>query len=205
MQPGRPFILNVAQHRRNKNIPLLLRAFADLLRQRSIAAETCLVIVGSQGPLTNLIRSTISSMSLTHNVVMSGMLPDSELCWLYRNCDLFVAPSSIEGFGLPLAEALRCGARIVCSDIPVFREIAGNECFYFSPESAIAAVELSRACVLALCRRPPGPRPLDAFSSNVVGPQHVAVYSRILRERRGVAITPSPPADRSMSYDSSIQ
>ncbi len=205
MDTRRPFILNVAQHRKNKNIPLLLSAFADLLRQKSIPAETWLVIVGSQGPLTNLVRSTITSMSLKNNVVMASMLPDSELCWLYRNCDLFVAPSSIEGFGLPLAEALRCGARIVCSDIPVFREIAGNECLYFSLESATAAAELARACVLALCRRPPGPRPLDAFSSNAIGPQHVAVYSRLLREQRDGAITHSSPADRSMSYDSSIR
>jgi glycosyltransferase involved in cell wall biosynthesis len=203
MDTRRPFILNVAQHRKNKNIPLLLSAFADLLRQRSISAETCLVIVGSQGPLTKLIRSTITSMSLENNVVMADTLTDSELCWLYRNCDLFVASSSIEGFGLPLAEALRCGARIVCSDIPVFREIGGNECSYFSPEPAIAAAELTRACILALRRRPPGLRPLDAFSSNAIGPQHVAIYSRLLREQRDVAITHSSPTDRSITYDSS--
>lgn len=205
MDTKRPFILNVAQHRKNKNIPLLLSAFADLLRQRSISAETCLVVVGGQGPVTNLIRSRITSMSLKSNVVMTGMLPDSELCWLYRNCNLFVAPSSIEGFGLPLAEALRCGARIVCSDIPVFREIAGNECFYFSPESDIAAAELARACALALCRRPTGSRSLDAFSPNAIGPQHVAVYSRLLREQRDVANAHSSSADQSISYDSSIQ
>jgi glycosyltransferase involved in cell wall biosynthesis len=204
MDTRRPFILSVAQHRKNKNIPLLLSAFADLLRQRLIPAETCLVIVGSQGPLTNLIRSTITSMSLENNVVMAGTLPDSELCWLYRNCNLFVASSLIEGFGLPLAEALRCGARIVCSDIPVFREIAGNECFYFSPESATAAAELARVCVLALCRRPPGPRPLDEFSFNAIGRQHVAVYSRLLRKQQGVVVTHSSPADRSISYDSSL-
>jgi hypothetical protein len=87
----------------------------------------------------------------------------------------------------------------------VFREIAGNECFYFRPESAIAAAELARVCVLALRRRPPGPQPLDAFSSSVIGPQHVAVYSRLLREQRDVAITHSSPAGRPISYDSSIQ
>ncbi len=204
MDTRRPLILSVAQHRKNKNIPLLLSAFADLLRQRSIPAETCLVIVGSQGPLTHLIRSTITSMSLENNVAMAGAMPDSELCWLYRNCDLFVASSSIEGFGLPLAEALRCGARIVCSDIPVFREIAGNECFYFNSESATAASELARACVLALCSRPPGPRPLEAFSSDVIGPQHVAIYSRLLRKQRGVVVSHSSPSDRSISYDSSV-
>ena len=73
-----------------------------------------LVIVGSQGPLTKQIVSQISSLSLHNNVVMANSLPDSELLWLYQHCELFLAPSSIEGFGLPLAEALRCGARVVC-------------------------------------------------------------------------------------------
>jgi glycosyltransferase involved in cell wall biosynthesis len=201
----RPFILSVAQHRKNKNIPLLLSAFTDLLRRGSMPCDTCLVIVGSQGPLTNLIRSRITSLSLENNVVLCSTLPDSELCWMYRNCDLFVATSSIEGFGLPLAEALRCGARIVCSEIPAYREIAGDGCHYVSLESGTVVADLARTCELALRERPPVPRPLAEFSAAEIGPRHVAIYSKLLLKRRGVAGTCSPPADQVMGYDSTAQ
>jgi len=197
----RPFILSVAQHRQNKNIPLLLKAFDDLLRRKSFTGDTRLVIVGGQGPLTNLILSQITAMSLEHNVVITSALPDSELCWLYKNCDLFVAPSSIEGFGFPVAEALCCGARIVCSDIPAFREIAGDKCHYFRLESASVAADLASACTLALSEHPPDPRPLDEFSSAALGPRYLAIYSRILRKQRGIAGNYSSPADQVMGYD----
>jgi len=201
----RPFILSVAQHRKNKNIPLLLSAFAELLHRRSISADVRLVLVGSQGPSTNLIRSTIASMSLERNVVMACTLPDSELCWLYRNCDLFVAPSSVEGFGLPLAEALRCGARIVCSDIPAFREIAGDDCHYFSVTSTNVVADLANVCVRALRGRQPAPRSLSKFSSMHIGPQYVAIYSKLLRKQRGLADNYSSPANPLMDYDSPVQ
>jgi glycosyltransferase involved in cell wall biosynthesis len=200
----RPFILSVAQHRRNKNIPLLLSAFADLLRRRSISVDTRLVLVGSQGPSTNLIRSTIASMSLENNIVMATGLSDSGLCWLYKNCDLFVAPSSIEGFGFPLAEALRCGARIVCSDIPAFREIAGDDCHYFSLTSTSVVADLASVCVRALRERPPVPRSLSKFSSVEIGPQYVAIYSKLLRRQRGMADNYSSPANPLMDYDSPV-
>ena len=201
----RPFILSVAQHRQNKNIPLLLSAFADLLHRRFISGDTRLVIVGSQGPLTSLILSQITSLSVQNNVVMTSTLPDSELCWLYRNCDLFVAPSSMEGFGLPLAEALRCGARTVCSDIPVFRETAGDDCDYFSLTSATAVADLVAVCVQALSKRPPAPRSLSKFSSAATGPQHVAIYSKLLKKQRGMADNYSSPAEQLMGYDSSAR
>jgi glycosyltransferase involved in cell wall biosynthesis len=202
---GRPFILSVAQHRQNKNIPLLLNAFADLLRRKAIASDTRLVIVGSQGPLTSLILSQITSMSLKSRVVLTSALPDPELCWLYKNCELFVAPSSIEGFGLPLAEALRCGARIVCSDIPAFREIAGDECHYFSLRSTTVVTDLANACVLALREHPPLPRPLDEFSCAEIGPQYVAIYSKLLRKQRSMVDNYASPTDQKMGYDSTSQ
>ena len=62
-------------------------------------------------------------------MLISG-ISDAELQWCYRNCELLLAPSSIEGFGLPVAEALLAGCPVVCSDIPAFREIGGDHCRY---------------------------------------------------------------------------
>ena len=59
-------------------------------------------------------------------VMLVSGISDAEMQWCYRNCDLLLAPSTIEGFGLPVAEALLAGCRIVCSDIPPFVKWAGS-------------------------------------------------------------------------------
>jgi alpha-1,3-rhamnosyl/mannosyltransferase len=64
---------------------------------------------------------------------MIGYVPDRELAALYRNTALFVMPSVYEGFGMPVVEAMACGARMALSRIPVFEEIAGADARYVDP------------------------------------------------------------------------
>jgi glycosyltransferase involved in cell wall biosynthesis len=64
---------------------------------------------------------------------MVGYVADRELAALYRNCALFVMASVYEGFGMPVVEAMACGARIALSKIPVFEEIAGDCARYVEP------------------------------------------------------------------------
>ena len=59
-----------------------------------------------------------------------GFVSDDKLATLREHCALAVIPSLDEGFGLPLLEALAAGVPCLASDIPVFREIAGDECAY---------------------------------------------------------------------------
>jgi glycosyltransferase involved in cell wall biosynthesis len=62
-----------------------------------------------------------------------GYVPDRDLAVLYRNTVLFVMPSVYEGFGMPVVEALACGAPVAVSKIPVFEEIAGCYARYIEP------------------------------------------------------------------------
>lgn len=100
---------------------------------------------------------------------------------LLATCFAVVQGSRFEGFGLPVLEALAHGAPLACSDIPPFREIAGDDAEYFDPgdQHSIAAallrlVEPTRR--LALARR--GPARAAAFS-----PARVAASWRTLHER----------------------
>jgi glycosyltransferase involved in cell wall biosynthesis len=52
------------------------------------------------------------------------------LAALYRHASLVMMPSEAEGFGLPVLEALACGAPVLCSDLPVFREVGGDVAHY---------------------------------------------------------------------------
>ncbi len=128
---AKSFVLCVAQHRKNKNLDLLIQAYAMHLNKQTIADDMKLVLVGSSGPETDALNDLITSLALQEQVIFLSALTDEELCWLYQNCGLFVIPSSTEGFCLPLVEALSCGCQVVCSDIPIFREVGSEACTYF--------------------------------------------------------------------------
>ncbi len=69
-------------------------------------------------------------------VTMFGPADTPTLANLYRFAKAVVFPSRMEGFGLPGIEAMAVGTAVVCSDIPVFREIYGRACVYFDPRNA---------------------------------------------------------------------
>jgi glycosyltransferase involved in cell wall biosynthesis len=126
-----PFILCVGQHRKNKNLDLLIKAYSLLLHKQQINQKTRLVLVGGSGPETEYLTQLIHELSLEKTVDMLSAIEDDHLCWLYQNCNLFVIPSSLEGFCIPLVEALYFSCKVVCSDIPIFREIGSPSCTYF--------------------------------------------------------------------------
>lgn len=126
-----PFILSVGQHRKNKNIDLLIKAYAALRHKGLIGEATKLLIVGTPGPETESLLHLIQELSLENSVLMLSAIADAELCWLYQNCQLFVIPSSLEGFCIPLVEALYFSCKVVCSDIPIFKEVGSSNCIYF--------------------------------------------------------------------------
>jgi glycosyltransferase involved in cell wall biosynthesis len=129
--PDQPFILCVGQHRKNKNLDLLIKSFDLLRKEDKIALRMKLILVGSLGPETENLLRLIQQRTLQDSVLMLADINDRELGWLYQNCQLFVMASSLEGFCIPLVEALYFSCRVVCSDIPIFREIGSLSCNYF--------------------------------------------------------------------------
>jgi glycosyltransferase involved in cell wall biosynthesis len=85
----------------------------------------------------------------------------------------------MEGFGLPVAEGLFCGSRIVCSDIPAFREIGGDTCHYFD----LHAESDSSAMIAAICSaleqpaRPAGD--LERFSLERIAGEYATLYMQL--------------------------
>jgi glycosyltransferase involved in cell wall biosynthesis len=181
-----PFLLAVAQHRRNKNLNLLLSAFARL-REQEPERNFRLVIVGSPGPETNALHALVNRLLLRNHVLFLSELSDAELCWLYHRCELMIVPSSIEGFCFPLAEALRCGSRLLCSDIPILREIGESRCDYFLPQPGNPA-DLVEAITAALLRPSPSPHSSDRFCPDEIARQYLALYSSLLAGPRQAAV-----------------
>jgi glycosyltransferase involved in cell wall biosynthesis len=176
---GKPFLFCVAQHRRNKNIPLLIEVFHRLLRIGQINPEMKLVVVGIPGPETPRIHRLVSEYGLGERVHLLEGLSQAELQWCYARCEALVAPSITEGFGLPVAEALLAGCRIVCSDIPAFREVGGEHC-RFVDLSKDAEVALGGAIVAALKDSRRKPVSLPQFSAPVIAEQYIDLYRRLI-------------------------
>lgn len=115
------FLLFVGTISAHKNLSNLVAAFISLGKFKNRK----LVIVGKQtlssslGETTN-IGDKISSFD---SIIHISNANDATLQYLYTNCIGVVVPSFIEGFGLPVVEALNYGKPVICSDIPVFREL----------------------------------------------------------------------------------
>jgi glycosyltransferase involved in cell wall biosynthesis len=176
---GEPFLLCVAQHRRNKNIPLLINTFYRLLSFRQINPEMRLVIVGIAGPESRLIHRQVRRYNLSRSVLFFEGLSEPELQWCYARCEALTAPSSTEGFGLPVVEALLAGCRVVCSDIPALREVGGDDCRFVA--LGRRAEEALAEAILAALRKPANDSAsFPHLSAKVLAGQYMALYHELV-------------------------
>jgi glycosyltransferase involved in cell wall biosynthesis len=179
LHKGQPFVLCVAQHRRNKNLPLALRVLERALQTGAVAPNTQLAIVGVPGPETERIQRQIREARMERKVVILCGIGDPELLWCYRNCELLLAPSTVEGFGLPVVEALLAGARVVCSDIPAFREIAVEGCTFVRLGKG-EEDDFTRAIATALASPRSLPMSMPWLSAATIAEKYIILYRQLL-------------------------
>jgi glycosyltransferase involved in cell wall biosynthesis len=130
-----PYLLCVSTLHPHKNLERLIRAFARKKRPER------LVLAGVRGFHAAAIEALIGSLELKDRVEITGWLPREELLRLYARAQAFVYPSTFEGFGMPVLEALAAGIPVACSNIPPIQEVAGDAALFFDPldEEAMAA------------------------------------------------------------------
>lgn len=106
--------------------------------------DVALVIVGPPGWMTEVVQRRIRHHDEFGQRLFWFMDADDTLLdKLYAACTVLLAPSEGEGYGLPLVEAARHGLPVLCRDLPVFREVAGEHASYFTglnAESLAAAI-----------------------------------------------------------------
>lgn len=180
---GEDFLLSISQHRRNKNLNLLLRSFSDMVTSGALSREAWLVIVGMDGPETPRLHALARQLRIDRQTRFLGGLDDAELQWCYKHCAAMVAPSVVEGFGLPVAEARLAGARIVCSDIPAFRELAVPSIRFVelkgNPQTAFCV-----AIEDALAQPRPRPERIPELEPDCIARQYVDLYRTALAQHK---------------------
>jgi glycosyltransferase involved in cell wall biosynthesis len=174
------FLLCVGQHRKNKNLDLAIEAYHKLRNENQLSDDTKLIIVGATGPETPKLQELIDRLNLQKLVLLESSLDDASLSWLYQQCQLFIIASSTEGFCLPLAEAIYFSAKVVCSDIPIFREIGADRCSYFQlTENSLDNLANAIADTL---KRPRFQHNLDnyRFSKSKIADRYLEFYDRLI-------------------------
>lgn len=115
-----------------KNMRGCVAAFSRLPRE--VRDRYDLVIAGNYAEHETLrIESLASDLGVSFQVRQLGRVSDDELAALYRGCRTFLFPSLYEGLGLPVVEALRCGAPVVTADTSSLPEYAGPVSHYCNP------------------------------------------------------------------------
>ncbi|MBZ5601233.1 MAG: glycosyltransferase family 4 protein [Acidobacteriia bacterium] len=128
-----PFVLCVSTLHPHKNLDRLIRAYARSKRPGK------LIIAGLRGFYAKELEKLIAELKAP--VELTGWIPREELLRLYERASAFVYPSTFEGFGMPVLEAMAAEVPVACSDIPPLREVAGDTVLYFDPLSEDAIAE----------------------------------------------------------------
>jgi glycosyltransferase involved in cell wall biosynthesis len=134
-------ILYVGSIFNRRNVPLLLAAFAQMLRT---VPDARLVVVGDNRTWPHLDLSRIArELGVTDRVSLANYVSEDELTALYQRASVFAFLSEYEGFGLTPLEALAAGVPIVVLDTPVAREVYGDAAAFVRADAGAVAEALS--------------------------------------------------------------
>jgi glycosyltransferase involved in cell wall biosynthesis len=139
LRPG-PLVLCVAAKRSHKNLDGLIRALALLPEPRPL-----LVLPGSPTPYESDLRRLAAELRVEADVAFPAWVEENDLEALYAAATCFVLPSFLEGFGLPVLEAMARGLPVACSNTASLPEVVGEAALMFDPrDPATIAAQVRR-------------------------------------------------------------
>ncbi len=127
----RPYLMFLGGEKPHKNVRNVLRAFAEARRDRPL--PHALVLAGPMPKNRSRVEALIAALDLGAHVVRTGVVPEEDLPGLFAGADAFLYPTLYEGFGLPVAEAMACGAPVLTSSTSALQEIAGGYAYLVDP------------------------------------------------------------------------
>lgn len=179
------FVLAVGNVQPRKNLTRLLEAYA-MARAGGVDVPP-LVLVGQLHYRGHDTVATIERLQLQDHVRMTGYVTTAQLVALYNRASVFMFTTLYEGFGIPIVEAMACGAPVVTSNVTAMPEVAGDAALLVDPLDvhaiASAMVRVLTDDALAADLRARGLRRASAFSWPAAAAQTLAVWQRIAEAR----------------------
>lgn len=125
-----PYFLYVGNAYPHKNVPVLVEGFREFKKKHNIPEDLKLILVGKD----DFFYRQLSPEIMRDDIIRAEEVSDSELGLLYQHAIALVSASLVEGFGLPVLEAMSLSALVVASDIAPFHEICQDAALYFDPK-----------------------------------------------------------------------
>lgn len=145
MTDGRRYLLYVGVWMNHKNLPRLLKAYANIARKHK---EIDLVLTGYAKPGFVDAEELAQNLQIeTGRIKFVGQIDDNLLPALYARAAMLVFPSLYEGFGLPAIEAAVCGTPVIAANVTSLPEVMGEGAAYVNPEDT---TDIERAIELVL-------------------------------------------------------
>jgi|GEM_PF-4103041 len=139
------YILSVCTLEKRKNLDLLIDAFEAWASRGN--SKTRLVLTGASGNAMDSVRNRLANSKVKDRVLLTGFVDDADLAPLYQGAVAFAYPSLQEGFGLPVLEALQCGAVVVTADNSSLPEVGGDAVIYCNAKKKDSIVEALQTAV----------------------------------------------------------
>ncbi len=144
LPPGK-YLLALGMVLEKKNFHVLINFLEKL-------TDYTLVIAGDiSSHYARMILKTVNKMKLQNRVILPGIVSEDDKIFLYKNCSAFLFPSRMEGFGLPVIEAMRFGKPVFISNKASLPEIGGELAYYwndFDPDYMASVFQFENAGVL---------------------------------------------------------
>lgn len=136
-----PYVLYAGTLEPRKNLPRLIKAFADAVREARLPEHRLVLAGGTWEGHDRMLAALAREEGLGDRVLMPGYVSDDDMNVLMSACDAFAYVSEYEGFGMPPLEAMTCGAPCVVSNVTSLPEVVGEAGLQAPPEDveAIAA------------------------------------------------------------------
>jgi len=129
----KPFLLYTGVWRLHKNVPNLIKAFGELKKEYGLN-DLQLVITGKEDPFYLEPKFLPEELGIEKDVILPGLVSETDLINLYNAAEIYVFPSLYEGFGLPPLEAMACGTPVATSYLSSIPEVCGKgNAVYFDP------------------------------------------------------------------------
>jgi glycosyltransferase involved in cell wall biosynthesis len=179
------YILALGAADPRKNIKTLIQAYG--LLSEELRGKYQLVIVWTHPFLADEISKQVEELGLMNHVRFLRQVSNDDLAMLYTAASLFVFPSHYEGFGLPLLEAMACGAPVIAADNSSIPEIVGEAALLFDAQdvnemSSVMHQVLTDETVKMRLQKD-GLKRSAQFSWNMCGRETIAVYNSVFDKR----------------------
>ncbi|MCB8979672.1 MAG: glycosyltransferase family 4 protein [Ardenticatenaceae bacterium] len=133
------YVLYLGINKPHKNLARLVDAWAMVVRELSGAPP--LLIAGRWDLRYEMVKTAVTQHNLQNHIRFLGPVDDADLPALYSGARLFVFPSLVEGFGLPVLEAMACGTAVACAQTSSLPEVGGEAAAYFDPTDSTAIAQ----------------------------------------------------------------